>query len=183
MQSTRRSYIAVTIVLVCFFVVIFFVYNAYTSPTGIKARLTSDIHTLNTEEQTPYTNLDGTVTELAVSGEEILIVNVWATWSPYTGADFTILKQFKETFGDTVRIIALNRMEPKETVQAYLETIEQPTGIEFLLDQDDYFFKTVGGYAMPETIVFDSIGNIIFHKRGTLQKDELETTVREILAE
>ena len=53
--------------------------------------------------------------------------------------------------------------------------------VEIILDGNDHFFKTIGGYAMPETILFDRIGNIVFHKRGSLLVSEFEPEIRKLL--
>lgn len=181
MVSRERSHIIAVIALIGFVAIIVAVYVAYTSPTGIKARLTSDIHTLDTDTEAAYTDIHGEKIELGEDTDAPLVINVWATWSPYTPTEFEVLEKLKKKYGDTIHIIALNRMEPKETAQAYLGTLRSYEGIEFILDTNDHFFKTVGGYAMPETIVYNKVGNATFHKRGTLNESEVTIAIEEAL--
>lgn len=181
MGMTKETYIVVGVSLVFFCAVVYGVYYAYTSPTGLIARLNSDIHTLNEPEKAMYTTLTGEPTTIEAQGDEILIVNIWASWSPYSSTDFAVLSALKEKYGDRVRIVALNRMETGATAQAYLTSTGIHEGIEYLLDTTDYFFKTTDGYAMPETIIFDGIGNAVFHQRGAANESKLTNAIAEIL--
>ncbi len=181
MKQTRRTYIVIGISIFLFCLIVFGVYYAYTSPVGLKARLNSDIRALNEPEKAVYTTLQGEPTTIEARGDEVLVVNMWASWSPYSNGDFTVLSFIKAKYGDRVRIIALNRMETTATAQAYLASIPAHEGIEYILDSTDYFFKTTGGYAMPETFVFDAIGNVILHERGIATESELSSAIDEIL--
>ena len=181
MGITKRTYVVVGVSFVLFCFVVYGVYYAYTSPVGLKARLNSDIRTLNEPEKAMYTTLSGEPVTIEAQGDAVLVVNIWASWSPYSSADFTVLRALKEKFGDQVRIIALNRMESGAIVEAYLASIAAHEGIEYLLDSTDYFFKTTDGYAMPETVIFDDIGNVVFHLRGAANENELSTVIGELL--
>lgn len=184
MEQTRRTYTVIGISIFLFCLIVFGVYYAYTSPVGLKARLSSDIRALNEPEKAVYTTLQGEPTTIEARGDEVLVVNMWASWSPYSNGDFTVLSSIEAKYGDRVRIIALNRMETAATAQAYLasiQTIQTHEGIEYILDSTDYFFKTTGGYAMPETVVFDAIGNVILHERGIATESELSSAIDEIL--
>lgn len=181
MPTTKRTLIQLLLVGIVFVVVIIFVYFYYWSPTGVKARRSSDIFALNAPEKAMYQTLDGETIDLLNDKGTPLLVTVWASWSPYTNADFSALEIIKQKFGDKIRIVALNRMEPKETAQAFLNSIDSSSELEYILDANDFFFKTVGGYAMPETILFDRVGNIYTHLRGSLNPIELENSITELL--
>jgi hypothetical protein len=75
----------------------------------------------------------------------------------------------------------VNRKESNETARAYLDAIGRQDGIEYIIDTTDFLFSTLDGYAMPETLLFDSVGNVYFHKRGTLTYDETAVQVEELL--
>jgi thiol-disulfide isomerase/thioredoxin len=125
--------------------------------------------------------LEGDEIELTRYEGNLLIVNVWASWSPYTKADHEILGALKKHYGDTITIRAVNRKESNETARAYLDAIGRQDGIEYIIDTTDFLFSTLDGYAMPETLLFDSVGNVYFHKRGTLTYDETAVQVEELL--
>jgi thiol-disulfide isomerase/thioredoxin len=167
-QLSKRTLvilIGVTLVVALLTVLVTYVYLL---PTGWKARQNTALSQVESKTTGSYTSLDGKEVDLTFYESTILIVNIWASWSPYTKTDHEYLHEVKEKFGDSVTIRALNRMEPKETAEAYLTTIGKEEGIEYIIDTTDHLYETLGGYAMPETIVFDSIGNILLHVRGTL---------------
>lgn len=156
------------------------VYVEFTSLTGYYARKHADLAVLSEEGSDAYTSLDGAPVTLTGGGDaKFTIINVWATWSPLSPKDFGLLDAIKQKYGDQVSVKAVNRKETKETARAYLSSIGAPDSIEYIIDSNDSFFVYFDGYAMPETIVFDSIGNPIFHKRGSLIGDELERVIDE----
>ncbi len=153
------------------------VYIIYLSPDGRKAREDSVLGRAESEKQVVYTALDDTPIDMHAYSGEILIVTMWASWSPFTKADLVALHTLKNEFGDKITIRALNRKENKEMAIAYLNSIGKEEGIEYIIDPADHLYSFVGGYAMPETLVFDKVGNTITHIRGTLNVDELRNTL------
>jgi len=181
MSKKKRSYIIAGVIIVLAFAVAGFVYYAYKSPNGFYARQHSDIRNIEKGDAV-YTNLAGDPVSLkSFEGKELLI-NVWASWSPFTAGDFQVLAKIKEKYGDSIEIIAMNRMETKETAQAYLDYIQAPANINFILDGGDNFFSTINGYAMPETVIYDEIGNIYYHKHGSLDFEEINAAVSQRLS-
>jgi thiol-disulfide isomerase/thioredoxin len=164
-------------------VLIILVGYVYLSPTGWKAREEAALNQIDQGEFTLYTTLEGVPTEIVNYEGEILIVNIWASWSPYTKNDHEVLEKIKEQYGDRITIRALNRKESRETAIAYLTTIGQKSGIEYIIDTTDHFYTSLDGYAMPETIIFDAIGNVLLHKRGTLDITEMKAQIDDLLNE
>jgi thiol-disulfide isomerase/thioredoxin len=157
------------------------VYYVYLSPTGLRARESSDLGKSTIAVPIRYTDMEGNSIDLRSYESEILIVNVWASWSPFTSHDHEILRDLKAEFGDAITIRAVNRMESKETAKAYLDSIGTQEGIEYVIDTTDYLFVSQGGYAMPETLMFDRIGNLKGHIRGVLDAENVRRTIKEIL--
>ncbi len=178
---TKRSIIVLSIGAIILFAALLVVYYAYLSPTGWKAQQNATLSKIDVGDNAEYTTLDGEVVDLGDLDGKILIINVWASWSPYTPEEHRILEDLGKTYGDRLRIVALDRMEDPSTANAYLNEVGKREGIEYVLDAHDDFFKTVGGYAMPETILFDRVGNVHFHKRGTLNIEEMSIKIDELL--
>jgi thiol-disulfide isomerase/thioredoxin len=178
---TRRSYIVLGSLLFVLLAVGGVSYYTFVSPTGIKAREEADLSRIRENPQASFINLSGEKVAFGEFDSEILIVNVWASWSPYTPSDHDVLKGIKDAYGDSVSIVALNRKETKETAEAYLETIGKRDGIEYVIDENDNLFVSLGGYAMPETFVFDSVGNTVIHIRGVLHASEIEAVIAPFL--
>jgi thiol-disulfide isomerase/thioredoxin len=114
--------------------------------------------------------------------DKILVVNVWASWSPYTALEFPILNELAEQYNDKgVSFLAMNRKENQPQIERYLASIPTYERIEQIIDVNDFFYAGIDGYAMPETIIYDSKGKIIQHIRGVVVKSELETILNQIL--
>ncbi len=180
MSKEKKVTIITIVVLILILAVGAVVIYELKSPNGWYARKNADIQKIE-QNEIPYIDLDGNTINIDDFVGKPLIVNAWASWSPYSKSDFQILSDLKDEYGDRVNILAMNRMETKETADAYLNYIGREDGITYLVDQGDHFFKTVEGYAMPETLFFDSIGNIISQKRGSLTAEEAKAYLETVL--
>jgi len=112
---------------------------------------------------------------------KILIAYAWASWCPYCGAEIENLAKMKQTYGNDIQIIAINRAEPRSTAKAFTDKLQNTSGVVFLLDPTDSFFKDIDGYAMPETVFINNSGVVVYHHRGPLEMDQLETQVKQLL--
>ncbi len=64
----------------------------------------------------------------------------------------------------------------------FLKTIKNFEHIIFAIDKTDSFYTSIGGFAMPETVFYDSKGSIVFHKRGSMDLAEMKGHLDELLA-
>jgi thiol-disulfide isomerase/thioredoxin len=108
---------------------------------------------------------------------------MWASWSPYTERELPILNQLASTYeGKGVVAIALNRKEPRERANAYLAAFTTQPKVLYVIDETDAFYMSVGGYAMPETVIFDANGNIAWHHRGEISYELIQTEVDKLIS-
>ncbi len=129
-----------------------------------------------------YTDLNGSQVDLDQYLGKVLVVSTWASWSPFSASDLEELDQFARSYdSDDVVIISLNRKEPKEQALRYLASLPQLDSIVMVIDSEDHFYNSLGGYAMPETIVFDESGEVRLHQRGEVRIPEIEETVNLLL--
>lgn len=182
MELNRRSVLVILGLVAILLIGAFLTYVIYLSPTGFKARQHADLSRTQTEELGTYTSLSGESFDFTDYRDGILVVNIWASWSPYSKTDHEILERIQNEYGEGIKVVALNRMEAKETAEAYLATIGKKEGIEYIIDTTDHFFTTLEGYAMPETIIFDEVGNEYFRKRGVLNEAELRDVLNQLSA-
>jgi thiol-disulfide isomerase/thioredoxin len=112
---------------------------------------------------------------------ELLVAYVWASWCTYCADEMKRLAQIKDKYGDKIKIVAVNRAEPYVTAKAFTEPLGLGDRMELLLDSDDSFFKSIGGYAMPETVFIDESGAIVYHQRGPLDAALLEERMKELV--
>jgi len=134
--------------------------------------------TINEQTKSIFTGVEDTATYTDVNGVElkledflgqVLVVTSWATWSPFTATDLTSLDLLAAGYPvDQVTFMAINRKETKEQAARLLVTLPEFPRLKIIIDTQDHFYRSVVGYAMPETLVFDSTGEIVLHHRGEL---------------
>lgn len=124
-------------------------------------------------EKTTYTDLSGNPVDLGQYAGKVRVVNSWATWCPFCVQELKDFSKLATEMGDKVVVLAINRKEPIEKVKAYKHKLGDAEGIVFIQDEKDYFYESIGAFSMPETIFYDETGNIVFHKRGFMDLDEM----------
>lgn len=130
----------------------------------------------------PYTDMNGNVLTFDSYLGEILVVNSWASWSPDSAKELPMLAKVAGEFSDkNVKVIAINRAEPQTTAERFLQTVGAADGVELVLDLDDRYYKSVAGFAMPETIFYDKSGNIVHHHHGVISEEELRQYLQKTL--
>lgn len=146
----------------------------FLSPLSPYSGLHNDLKTVEPPAEQSYTDLDGNPIKFSDFAGEPLVINSWATWMPFSKDELLALIALKESKGDALTILAINRMEDKAVIRAYLATFGiDASKIIFLVDPADTFYKGVGGYAMPETVFYAKDGVITTHTRGVITPDVL----------
>ena len=113
---------------------------------------------------TPFSDMSGSEVDLTQFLGQVLVVNSWASWSPYSATELSRLAQVVSTYdGQDVVILAVNRAEPRHLAEVYLKTIEVDDKVQLIVDVDDRYYKAIGGYAMPETVFYDRNGEMVAH--------------------
>lgn len=138
---------------------------------------------LGNSSSTPYTDLQGNPFSFDSFRGHIRMVNMWASWTPFSVQELKALNQLAGEYAQkNVVVIAVNRKEPKERAQAFLNTLGALPNIHFAIDVTDAFYTSVGGYAMPETVIFDAAGKMVFHQRGPMTLDQMRTQINATIA-
>ncbi|MFT5036581.1 MAG: thiol-disulfide isomerase/thioredoxin [Candidatus Azotimanducaceae bacterium] len=128
----------------------------------------------DTEVGAPFTDINGNPFSLEQFDGKVRVVNSWATWCPFCITelpDFGLLSS--EFSPDEVVVIAINRKEDKARVRAFIDQIGSLGTIIFVQDPNDIFYKSIGGFSMPETVFYDREGNVSFHKHGFMTLKEM----------
>lgn len=123
-----------------------------------------------------YTDLDGNPLDLTQYEGKIRVVNSWATWCPFCIdelPDFGTLAA--EIPSEEGVVIAINRAEPGAKAKAYIKNLSGLEKVVFVKDESDAYYKSIGGYAMPETIFYRADGSVAVHKRGHMTLEEMRT--------
>jgi hypothetical protein len=56
------------------------------------------------------------------------------------------------------------------------------TEVILVLDPEDRFYKSIEGFSMPETIIYDRFGNLIQHQRGKLNLGTITQMIDRLIA-
>jgi thiol-disulfide isomerase/thioredoxin len=108
-----------------------------------------------------------------------LVINSWASWCPFCGAELFDFAAAQQQFGDQVVIIAVNRAESLNVAKKFSDEVGASSNLVMLLDPNDSFYQSIGGFSMPETIFVNANGEIVFHKRGPMDLDEIRQRIHQ----
>ncbi len=134
------------------------------------------------EGEAAYTDLLGNTVSLEQYLGKVMVVASWASWSPFSQNDLQMLSELAMTYsGEQVVFLAINRKETKEQATRYVSTFSPTPSVVVVLDPRDHFYTSIGGYAMPELIVYNQKGEVIKHFRGVAPKAEIETTLQQLI--
>lgn len=126
-------------------------------------------------------NYNGETVSLADFKGKPLVINSWAAWCPFCRKELPDFVAIKKEFGDKITIVAIDRIEPKETAKRYSDELGVTDDLIFLLDPSDSFYRFIGGFSMPETVFVNKNGDITTHKRGPMDINEMRQKINEIL--
>ncbi len=136
----------------------------------------------NQPGELPYTDLLGNELALDQYLGKVLVVVSWASWSPFSQTDLmTMLELSNEYSSEEVAFLAINRKETKEQAVRFTNTLPKLDGVVVALDPRDIFYTTVGGYAMPETAIYNQQGEITQHYRGVTPKSDIKTVIDSLI--
>lgn len=112
---------------------------------------------------------------------KILVVNSWATWCPFCVNELPDFVELQDAFPDDIVVIAIDRAESKDISVGYIDNLGLTSDLVWLLDPGDSFYRSIGGFSMPETLFVDSDGNIRVHKRGPMDIREMTEKIESLL--
>ncbi|HMO78380.1 MAG TPA: TlpA disulfide reductase family protein [Candidatus Paceibacterota bacterium] len=129
-----------------------------------------------------YTDINGNEISLEQYVGNVLVVATWASWSPYSVTDLPILaKLVKEFDSAEVTFLAINRKETKEQAARFLASMPDLSDLLLVLDPRDHFYTSVGGYAMPEVVIYNKRGEITHHFRGDAKEESINEAINQLL--
>jgi len=111
-----------------------------------------------------------------------LVINSWAVWCPFCLRELPDFAEVQKEFGEQVIIIAIDRVESLKTAKSYTDDLGITDDLIFLLDSKDEFYRSIGGFSMPETIFVDSNGIIKEHKRGFMRIEDIRQKINNLLS-
>jgi len=127
------------------------------------------------------TDYEGNSVALTDFAGKPLVINAWAAWCPFCVKELPEFSALQKAFPEEVVVIAIDRAESLSTAKSYTDDLGVTEDLVFLLDPRDSFYKSIGGFSMPETIFVDKDGVIQDHKRGPMDLDEMKERIKRIL--
>ncbi len=126
-----------------------------------------------------FTTVTGAPVETAsLVGKQALYINAWASWSPLSRDELIALNQVAGEYKDAgITFVALNRKEPRELAERYLATLPPLPNLMIIIDTNDHFYSQVGGYAMPETLIYTETGELWRHERQPQSAESMRALI------
>jgi len=182
MSRSNLSVIAVLILIIAG--VGFYAYLSSGGGSSQHSSATTTVsNTLQPTGSQPYTTVDGQPVDLADYAGDVLVVNSWASWCPFCVEELPAFAQLAREYEDAgVEVIAINRAESPKKAEAFIESEGLGDEIIFLLDENDPFYSSIGGFSMPETVFYHHDGSIAVHKRGVMELPEMRQHVETALS-
>ena len=152
---------------------------------GTGAETSSEVSTESEQfdkvPQFTLSDYDGSQVSINDFPGKILVINSWAAWCPFCVEELPAFRDLQELFPDDIAVIAIDRQESLSTAKNYTDNAGISDAYTFLLDPKDSFYRSIGGFSMPETLFVDSEGNVRIHKRGPMKLKEMVEKVNSIL--
>ena len=111
---------------------------------------------------------------------KVTVINFWATWCAPCCAELPHFDQLAQTYGDDVAVIALHADLVTDDVDAYLA--DYSYAIPFALDDSGIIAAYGGSLMLPQTIVLDRRGVVIYNQVGSVTYELLESLVVPLLS-
>lgn len=171
---SRSSIITLAIILIVLIIAAWFTF--YHSDFNQKKVLEkSDANTaLSPKNSTEsFTDLTGQTISLEQYLGTPIVAHSWASWCPQCADQLALFSDIQSSLKREVVFLAVNRSENQLTAQRYLNVNSISDNINLVLDPSDNFYSSIGGYAMPETVVYDQNGEVAAHYRGEVKREKL----------
>ena len=122
----------------------------------------------------------GGVYDTSANLGRVQVINFWATWCGPCVKELPYFDALKKAYPDKVAVVAVHSNLVTEDVDAYLA--EYDYDIPFALDADGSVIASFNGSMMlPQTVVLDEDGVIVYNQVGSLTYEKLEELVRSYL--
>ena len=127
--------------------------------------------------------VDGTEFHLADTRGKVVFINLWATWCGPCVAELPLFDALYREHGDDICVLAIHSPDVTEDVPAFLE--KRNLSMPFAVDGEDRALFTLvnGTPTLPQTLVLDREGKVIYNRVGSATAELLEDLYRQASGE
>jgi cytochrome c biogenesis protein CcmG/thiol:disulfide interchange protein DsbE len=122
-------------------------------------------------------DMEGNRVSLSDYRGQFVIVNFFASWCPPCREEAPEIQAFEDQYGEQVKILIIDRAEPKIKVQEFIEEFKSTS--TYLLDYNDSMSKPYGIVGQPETFFIDEQGIIRYHHVGPMTTEFMVDTTNQ----
>jgi thiol-disulfide isomerase/thioredoxin len=170
----KKNIIIIIVVILILILIGIFSFGKLGEKNSLEMKNDSEMK--NNLENLTFLNYQEELVSLSDFNNKAKVLNSWASWCPFCKKELPDFVKIQEEFPEIV-VMAINRKESKEELKDFLEKENIEEKILFLLDEEDSFYSTIGGFSMPETIFLDKDNNIVFHQRGIMTYKQMKEKV------
>ncbi|MBR1831748.1 MAG: redoxin family protein [Ruminiclostridium sp.] len=125
---------------------------------------------------------DGGTFSISASAGKPVFINLWATYCGPCVRELPLFEELYREHKDDIAMVAVHYSELDDDPAEFAE--KKGLDLPFAIDTEDQaVWNAVGGTAsMPQTIVLDRNGIVIYNKRGSVKKELLESLYEEAAA-
>lgn len=152
------------------------------NPIAQRQPIATELKDLGAAPEFSLVDYNGKTVSLSDYKGKALVINSWAAWCPFCREELPDFAILQKEFANDIVVIAIDRAESLEKAKDYTDRIGVTDDMVFLLDPDDSFYRSIGGFSMPETLFVDTNGRIRIHKRGFMTIDEMREKIISLLA-
>ncbi len=113
-------------------------------------------------------------------GEDLILVDFWATWCGPCHLQADILaKLYPELKSKGVEFLAVSLGEPETVVREFVA--DRPFAYPVLIDPNDYIASKYGIFILPTVVLLDREGTVMYLHEGISSASRLTSAVDEFL--
>lgn len=129
----------------------------------------------------PSDSLSDEPADVDPTGDQVLLVNFWASWCPPCREEFPVLLQAQRELGDQgLQVVAINSQDQPGTARAFLDEMNARQAFPHLVDPDGEVAVEWGVFGLPETFVVAD-GTVTAKTVGLLQQDWIAEELEPLL--
>ena len=120
--------------------------------------------------------LDGTDFTLSEQKGKVVVINLWATWCIPCINELPNFDKIQSEYPDEVTVIAIHSAPVTTDVNKWLSDYSYE--IKFASDEEGEISKMLASSdVLPQTLIIDQEGNVVYKKTGSLTYEELADAV------